>query len=208
MSGKAVIIGYSGHAYVVLDTLLDNHVEIMGYCEIAERERNPYQLDYLGSERAQEVIKILKSTRCYLGIGDNKIRAKIFEHLTDHNLPMPNLIHRSATLSPKTQIGNATVIMPGVIINAMAKIGKAAIINSAAVIEHECDIDNYTHIAPGAVLAGKVKVGQGSFIGANAVIKQGVIIGSNVIVGAGAVVLKNIGDNLTVYGNPATTKNE
>ncbi|KOY50669.1 hypothetical protein I602_229 [Polaribacter dokdonensis DSW-5] len=47
-----------------------------------------------------------------------------------------------------------------------------------------------------------MEVGVGSFVGGNAFIKQGVKIGRNTIVGAGSVVLKDVPDNVVVYGNP------
>lgn len=203
MNKNAVIIGYSGHAFVVIENLITNGYTLDGYCDKKEKESNPFQLSYLGNEEDINTLNKLYNTNIFIGIGSNKIRADIFHKLEQNALVCPSLVHRSAIISSSAQLGRATVIMPGAVINSYAKLGNAVICNTSAVIEHECILGNYTHIAPGAVLAGNVHIGPYSFIGANAVIKQGLKIGANVIVGAGAVVLKDIPDNATVYGNPA-----
>lgn len=205
MNKNAVIIGYSGHAFVVIESLIANGYTLNGYCDKKEKESNPFQLPYLGNEEDINTLNKLYNTNIFIGIGSNQIRADIFHKLEQNALVCPSLIHPSAIISSTAQLGQATVIMPGAVINAYAKLGAAVICNTSAVVEHECILGNYTHIAPGAILAGNVHIGQYSFVGANAVIKQGLKIGTNVIIGAGAVVLKDIPDNTIVYGNPAKT---
>lgn len=206
MNKEAVIIGYSGHSYVIIDILLCNGYKIIGYCENEYKIKNPYSLNYLGSENNDEVLKILKNHSVFIAIGDNHIRGSIFSKLMQKEVKCPALIHPKSFISKQVLIGDGAVIMSGVVINSQSKIGKAVICNSSAIIEHECSIGDCAHIAPGAVLAGNVSIGNNSFIGANSVIKQGVKIGSNVVVGAGSVVVKDIEDGLTMYGNPARPK--
>ncbi len=206
MNDDAIIIGYSGHAYVLLDVLITNGISILGYCEKELKTNNPYNLNYLGTESDSEVLRILKQHHVFLGIGNNNVRAMVFKNLVNQNVICPSIVHQKAIVSLKSAIGRGTVVMPGAIINSGAKIGDAVICNSASVIEHECIIGNFVHIAPGAVLAGNVTVGENTFVGANTVIKQGITVGASVIIGAGSVVVKDIPDNVTVYGNPAKAK--
>ena len=206
MTKSAVIIGYSGHSYVVLDALLSNEIVVKGYFEKSEKHHDPFGLKYLGNETEEESLKLLKDHLVFIGIGDNLIRSKIFNKLSEGSITISNIAHKSAIISSRATIGEGTVIMAGSVINSMASIGKAVICNSAAVIEHECVIADFCHIAPGAVLAGNVTIGTQSFIGANSVVKQGINIGSNVIIGAGSVITKNIPDNSIAYGNPAKIK--
>ncbi|NQX40280.1 acetyltransferase EpsM [Pedobacter steynii] len=203
MRKEAIIIGYSGHAFVVLDVLLANKYKVSGYCEQELKLKNPYELSYLGSEGDEKVIEQIKDLHAFIAIGDNYIRAKIFERLMAMNVSCPILVHPHACLSSKAKLGLGTVVMPGVVVNSCTEIGNAVICNSSAVIEHECLIGDYSHIAPGAVLAGNVIVGRNTFVGANAVIRQGVKIGSEVIIGAGSVVIRDVPDGSTVYGNPS-----
>lgn len=201
----AVIFGYSGHAYVVLDILMSSDYNVVGYYETEAKVYNPFDLKYIGNEHNTQAFNIAQQYDAFLGIGNNAIRATIFNKLIKHEINCPALFHERSFISSLAKIGAGSVVMPGALINAMAVIGESVICNTGCIIEHECSISSYAHIAPGAVLAGNVKVGEYSFIGANAVIKQGIIIGNNVVVGAGSVVTKNIPDNVTVYGNPAKT---
>ena len=200
------ILGYSGHAYVVIDTALSNNLVVKSYFNQSKTSSNPYNLAYSGNENEVDIKSIVKLDYIFPGVGSNRIIEKLVEFIEQNNLKQTKLIATNASVSPFAKIEFSTFIAPLAIVNSMAKIGKGCIINSGAVIEHECKIGDFTHIAPRATLAGNVVVGKHVFIGANAVVKQGVIIGDNVIVGAGAVVINDIPSNETWVGNPARRK--
>lgn len=204
MGKRVVIIGYSGHAFVVCDIFNSIKKEILGYCDQWEINQNPYNLPYFGKESSSIGLEKIRNNEWFISIGNNQIRKKIFDSLMDiQYLENPiNAIHKTAYVSPMTRIGRAVMIGPNAIVNSQSQIRNGVIINSGAIVEHECQIGNFAHIAPGAVLAGNVSVGEQSFIGANSVIKQGISIGNNVTVGAGSVVIRNIPDGHTVAGNP------
>jgi sugar O-acyltransferase (sialic acid O-acetyltransferase NeuD family) len=202
-----ILIGYSGHAFVVYGILNAAGKKITGYCDNEEKQYNPFALQYLGKENSDAAVAAFKTEGFFIAIGDNVIREKIYNALSNKNLHPANAIHPSAVVDIAATIAaNGVMIAANATINPLAKIGTGVICNTGCIIEHECIIGNFAHIAPGAVLCGNVKVGNNSFVGANAVIKQGIVIGNNVMIGAGAVVLKNVPDNVTVIGVPAQTK--
>ena len=200
---NGILIGYSGHAFVVAEALELRGITLLGYADQKPSEINPFKLSFLGSELAEDFEYWNTENLFYLGIGDNQIRQKVAKMIAENNGICATILHPNSHISKYVEIGEGTFVARSVAINPLCKIGKYVIINTSASIDHECRIGDGVHIAPGAVLAGNVKVRQGSFIGANAVIKQGVEIGENVTIGAGAVVLKNIASNLKVVGNPA-----
>jgi sugar O-acyltransferase (sialic acid O-acetyltransferase NeuD family) len=194
------IIGYSGHAYVIVDILLSQGRLVTAYCDSEEKERNPYHLTYLGTE--SEAIHKLKKYDVFVCIGHNGIREKVhFEMSRLLRNPM-NAIHPSAVISSSVTMQDGVMIAANATINPLSEIGKGVICNTGCSIDHECVIGDFAHIAPNAVLCGNVKIGHGTFVGANAVIRQGITVGNNVIIGAGTVVIKDIPDNVTVIGNP------
>ncbi|MDA9774017.1 acetyltransferase [Saprospiraceae bacterium] len=194
---KNIILAYSGHAYVIVEALKLKGVHNLFYCEDRIKDKNPFNLEYLGPENPG----LLNSNNWIVGIGDNNIRAKIIEKNSLTNLI--TVVHPSAIISNSAIIEKGVFIAAGAIVNALARIGVGCIINSSSIVEHECVIGDFVHIAPGAVLAGNVIVGKRSFIGANTTIKDGVKIGNDVTVGAGSVVIKDVADGATVVGNPA-----
>ena len=95
------------------------------------------------------------------------------------------------------------VVMPLAVINADARVGDGAIINTAAVVEHDCMIGAYAHVCPRVALAGNVAVGERVQIGIGSCVIQGLSIGAGSIVGAGSVVVKNTAANVVTFGSPA-----
>ena len=201
-----VLIGYSGHAYVVAEAAISAGYKLQYYAEIMAQSANPYNLEYLGFDGQEDFVGWGRQYGFILGVGNNINREKIALSLASRGESILTIIHPSASVSLKALIGKGVMISRNVSVNPMAQIADYTILNTGSIIEHECIIGRAAHIAPGAVLSGNVEVGERSFIGANSVIKNGVRIGKNVIVGAGAVVIKNIPDNQIIFGNPAKNK--
>ncbi len=199
-----ILIGYAGHAYVAYGILEASGMKVTAYCDVEEKATNPFGLEFLGSESSGPAKEKIRSTGFFIGVGDNRIRKKIFDEFAQIQRYPVNAVHPSAIISKHAVIsGHGVMISAGACINPLAKIGNGAICNTGCIVEHECVVGDFAHIGPGTVLCGNVTVGEGSFIGAGAVIRQGIIIGKQVIIGAGAVVVKNVEDNETVAGNPS-----
>ena len=200
---EVVLIGYSGHGFVVAESALMSGLNIKHYTEKEKIKYNPFNLNYLGFEGDSNFKYWNNGFEFILGIGDNKLRQKIANLILMKNGKILNVIHPSASLSEKINIGFGNLIARNVAINPLVSIGNFCILNTGCIVEHECQLGNGVHIAPGAVLAGNVKIGENTFVGANAVIKQGIKIGKEVIIGAGAVIIKDISDNKKIVGNPS-----
>jgi sugar O-acyltransferase (sialic acid O-acetyltransferase NeuD family) len=195
------IVGYSGHAFVIIDILLSAGRLVNAYCDQEEKSSNPYHLNYLGKE--SEVIHQLKNYDFFACVGHNGIREKIHTQLSQYLGNPINAIHPSAVISASVRMGDGVMIAANATLNPMVEIGRGVICNTSTSIDHECVIGDFAHIAPGAVLCGNVNIGRSTFVGANSVIRQGITIGNNVTIGAGTVVIKDIPDNAVVIGNPA-----
>lgn len=202
---QAILLGYSGHGYVVAEAANLQEISLMGYAEAKELGQDPYDLLYLGDETQTRFN--WKACHYYiLGVGSNTIRAKIALRVKEKGGRCLVVIHPDASLAKKVEIGDGTFIARNVAVNPLVQIGENVILNTSCSIDHECEIGDNVHIAPGAVLAGNVKVGDSAFIGANSVIKEGISIGMNAVIGAGSVVLRDIEAGNIVFGNPASLK--
>jgi sugar O-acyltransferase (sialic acid O-acetyltransferase NeuD family) len=202
-SKKVYIFGYSGHAYVLIESMLDLGYSIPGYFDKQKSDSNPYQLEYLGFELNVDLKMIVKNDYVFPTVGEAHIREKLVKIFTDKQLNQLVLIDPAAQVSKTAAIGLSTYIGKNASVNALSKIGVGCIINTNAVVEHECEIDDFVHIAPAATLAGNVKIGKSSFVGANSVSKQNMILGSRAILGAGSVLVSHLPNNETWVGNPA-----
>ncbi len=202
---KIIVIGYSGHSFVVNSIFESIGKKVYAYCDSDEKDFNPLGLQYLGKESDPQVSSTLSTNPFFIAIGNNKIRRKIYEGLTLPIFISPiNAVHKNAVICVSAKIYSKNIMIgAGVVINALAVINDGVICNTGCIIEHECIVESFAHIGPGAILCGNVTVGENSFIGAGSVVRQGIKIGRNVTVGAGSVVVKDIADNMTVMGCPA-----
>ena len=202
LDNKNVIIGYSGHAYVVAESYISKGNTLEYYTNLLKVENNPFNLAYLGCETDPNFRGWDMRLAFILGIGDNNLRHKVAQLLLSKSQIIESVIDPNSIISKSANIGVGVFASKGVLVNAFSKIGDFTILNTGCIIEHECEISTAVHIAPGAVIAGNVKIGKRSFIGANSVIKQGVEIGDDVIIGAGSVIINNVSSNTKIVGNP------
>ncbi len=192
------IYGASGHGKVVADIARLNDYDEILYIDDGDN-------DYISFETFLE--QSLQMPVAF-GVGINHIRAKLYKKCLENNVEIATLIHPEAMISNSVTVGEGTVVMPGVVMNAGTNIGKCCIINTSCVIEHDNVIADFAHISPLVACAGDVTVGEYTHIGIGSCIIQGITIGSESIIGAGSVVVRNIGDQTLAYGNPCQVKKE
>jgi sugar O-acyltransferase (sialic acid O-acetyltransferase NeuD family) len=203
-----VIVGYSGHGYVSLDILQLMGYTVIGYCDVEEKNYNPFQLAYLGTE-VEYFSRVDEMTICrkvFISIGDNRRRKKVFEKLTALNCEIINAIHPLSIVSSSVKLGKGVLIAANATINPLCTIGDGVICNTSSSIDHNCRLGDFSHICPGSVICGDVEVGKSTFIGANSVVRQGIKIGENILIGSGSVVVRDLEHGKRYFGNPAILK--
>jgi len=200
-SKSVFLFGYSGHAYVIIESLLDAGYLVKGFFDLKMAKRNPYKLEYLGFESEVDVKAIVGNDLVFPSVGENFIRKKLIELFDNLGLNQFVAIDPTANVSNSAKLNSSTYIGKNVIVNAQCEIGKGVILNTSCIVEHECRVSDYAHIAPGAVLCGNVSVGEESFVGANSVIRQNTTINEGIIIGAGSVVTSNVKEKGIWVGN-------
>lgn len=200
MDRDVVIIGAGGHGRVVADIVSASGDKVLGFLDDnTEADGSPGDIPLLGC--IDDFVNYKKSS-FVIAIGDATIREYIACKLK--NVNWYTAIHPSAIISEtNVNIEEGTVIMPGVIMNSGAFVGKHCIVNSGAIVEHDNYIDDFAHISVGARLAGTVHVGKKTWIGIGATVSNNVFICDQCTIGAGAVVLRDIEEPGTYVGVPA-----
>ena len=196
---KIILIGAGGHSHSCIDVLEEeNRFEIAGLVEKGESISNE-NLGYpiMGTDDDLKVLRQqYKNALITVGqIKFPKIRIKLYQLLKELDFTLPVIVSSQAYVSKHARIGEGSIIMHGVIINANAKIGNNCIINNRALIEHDAVIGDHCHIATGAIINGEVSVENETFIGSGAVTKQAISIGKNCVIGAGCIIKTDIKSN-------------
>lgn len=184
-----ILVGFGGHAKSVADCIeRKKEYRIIGYTEPAEvKSRYPY----LGNDNAlkeyfDKGVRNVAICQGYLGHGE--LRQKLYKFVKAIGYTLPVIMDPTSIVSDIAVIGEGTFIGKGAVVNAEARIGKMAIINTMSLVEHECVVGDFSHIAVAAVLCGQVEVGDAAFIGANSTVIQCRKIESGRIVPAGVTV--------------------
>lgn len=197
LTNRILLYGASGHAKVICEVL-----EALQQIPIGLIDDNPTVtslLDYYVYHTLQQA-EVGPNDQFIISIGNNRIRKKVAGKL--NGVKFTRAIHPAAVISPRSTIGEGTVVMANVSLNVHSAIGKHVILNTNCSIDHDCVVDDFAHISPNVALAGDVQVGEGTQIGIGASVKQGIRIGKWVMVGAGAVIIRDVPDYAVVVGNP------
>jgi sugar O-acyltransferase (sialic acid O-acetyltransferase NeuD family) len=214
MTGQdVVIIGAGGHGSEVHSYLHDlvnagQPLRLVGFIDDRLPVGPLLGSEILGGLSALRQIGTERDILHYItAFGDNPTRRKIVEKLAALQISALRpwtLRHPTANIGYEVEIGDGTLLAPGVIVTTRVRVGRHCILNVKASVSHDCKIGDFVNINPGATICGDVAIGDGSFIGAGAVVKERITIGQGVLVGAGAVVVKDVPDRAKVVGVPAT----
>jgi sugar O-acyltransferase (sialic acid O-acetyltransferase NeuD family) len=196
MKEKIILIGGGGHCKSCIDVIEQQEkYRIAGIVDLPEKLHQKI-LGYEIIATDDDLPRLVNEYENFLitlgQIKSPEKRIRIFKTLKDLGVKLPVIISPLAYVSKHAEIGDGTIIMHHVLINAGAKIGSNCIINNKALIEHDAVIDDYCHIATGAIINGGAKIGSGTFFGSNAVCKEYIEIEEKTVIGCGTKIIKNI----------------
>lgn len=160
---------------------------------------------FMGLEMVQlnTAIEKYKEIEFVIAVGEPKIKKKIYDRLLSLSCELGSVVSPDSQVSPYCKLGKGLVIKRGAIISADAEIGDNTTIQSYACIGHDVVIGKHCQISTHVDIGGQTAIGDCVFVGLNVPVRELLTIGDNAIISAGAVVLKNVGANVTVMGNPA-----
>lgn len=200
-SDVVVIIGAGGHGKVALDAALAEQQSISYLVDNAPTCNELLGIRVLpASDKEWQAVRQFKFL---VAVGDNRIRAMLFDSMLTKGGTPTTIIHPNAIVSKHACIGRGTVLCAGVVVNAGAVIGENCILNTSCSIDHDCRIGDHVHICPGVHLAGNVTVGEGTIIGIGSSVIPCKKVGVWSKLGAGSVVVRDIPDQVIAFGVPA-----
>ena len=211
---KVVVVGAGGHGSEIHSYLLDlaiitAPVHLIGFVDDNHSRGSWLTTTVLGSIPALKDLaqgKEPEVVRYITAVGDNATRRSIVQKIEAFALPnlQPwTLKHPTVQTGFDVQIGEGTLLAPGVVITTGVRVGAHSIVNVNVSIAHDCVLGDFVNLNPGATVCGNVRIGEGCYIGAGATVIDKVSIGDWAVIGAGAVVISDIPSRVTAVGVPA-----
>lgn len=207
MSKKLVLVGGGGHCKSVLDSLIElneyNEIVILDVKEKIGENILGYKI--VGTDSDLKDLKNQGFNYAFLTIGNLSLikqKVNLYQELLILDFIIPNIIDKSAIISINSILEQGIFIGKSVIVNAGSSIGHGVILNSNSLIEHDVILEDFVQIAPRVCVAGNVLIKENSFIGMNTSIRENTIIGKNSVVGMGSNILRDVPDNVVIFGNP------
>lgn len=154
----------------------------------------------------------------YIDVGLNKVHkdAKVYPNVTlgKNNIIMPFAIigypgflrgiqeyTGSIHIGDNNIIGCHTAIMVGD--KGKTTIGDDNLVMNYVNVGHNCQIGNSNELGAGSILAGNIIIGDGNKIKTHCTLRNRIEIGDNNTVGQGSNVVKSVGNDQLIKGNPA-----
>ncbi|MDI6880641.1 MAG: acetyltransferase [Desulfitobacteriaceae bacterium] len=207
MKLPVIVIGAGGHAKGLLETLLEQGINVLGFTDAAFPEG---KTDFMGvpvlgtdeivSNYAPQAVQLVNGVG---SVQDISKRKDIFVNFKQLGFNFAEVIHRTAVVSGWTSLGEGVQLMAGAVVQPGSSVGDNTIINTKTAVDHDCLIGSHVHLSPGVTLSGGVEVGEGVHIGTGATVIQGIRIGAYAFVAAGAVVVRDVPAGARVMGVPA-----
>jgi sugar O-acyltransferase (sialic acid O-acetyltransferase NeuD family) len=113
------------------------------------------------------------------------------------------VIHPSACVSPRAQVGRNVLVMAGAVISGGASVGDHVCILPNSVIHHDASVGDWTLVGSCVVVAGGTSIGRNCYIASGSTVMNGLTVGDGALVGLASAVIRNVAPGSRVAGHPA-----
>ncbi len=128
----------------------------------------------------------------FFNLGINRAKTeKIINMYNRYHFSNINAIHKSAVVSPSSNIGSGNFIGANSVVGPKTMVGNFNWIAASVTLEHHSKIGDYNLIGPGVAISGNCKLGNINIIGAGVSFENRVSIRNGQIIKSGDAIINN-----------------
>ena len=203
MNDGVLLIGAGGHASVLLEILIEQKINVIGYVSPFAAVNQKLFSDFHWFKCDDDILQFDKSTiKLANGIGSlpgNTLRADFYHKFTDLGYRFATLVSEDASVSMYVTLEDGVQVMRGAMIQTGTSVGYNSIVNTGSIIDHDCAIGSNNHIAPGVTISGHVISKENVHFGTGSSVIQSINVNENVVIGAGVTITKDVGKSTICY---------
>lgn len=207
MNKEIHILGIGHNSIAMIDLAEDCGYQIAGLYHYNHQQDGKRYFDFTIQGCFEDMLAepSLEGKNFLLSMGDIPIRRKLYERITAKGGYIPTLVHPSASVSSRAELGQGVIIMPQSIVQADTCIGDNTVITIHSSISHSARIGRHCFISGNNLVGAYVTMEDGCWIGQSCLIVSGTVdtIGHDSILGAGSVLRGNMRPSCLYLGNPA-----
>jgi acetyltransferase EpsM len=207
---EIVIIGGRGNGTVIASTIQDcaatgTDIECVGFLnDDLTGDINGYPI--LGDIQNNDWQDMPDHYEFIYALSNVNQAPERYELLYDLDIPQDRyatVIHPTATVSNKSDLGDGVVVMPNTVVGPNVSIGNHTQLYAQSFVGHDTELGEMVFVANNASIGGRLMIDNGAHIGSNASILERLAIGEFAVVGLGSVVVDDVESYQKVVGNPA-----
>lgn len=202
-----VILGSHVLSVEIADVAEQSGWSVAAFVENLDRSRCAQRLEGLPVLWVDELTDLADTHVAVFGLGTTK-RGRFTDEAAARGMSFATIVHPTAVVSPRSTIGEGSVIGVRTVVAAATTIGRHVLMNRGSMVGHHTTIGSFVSIQPGAMVAGACTVADRAYIGIGSMVIDHLTIGSDTVIGAGAVVTKDVPDAVQVVGVPARVVKE
>lgn len=204
-----IIIGARGFGREVYNTVLLSHQyldgewDVKGFLDDMNGAFDGLRGEYPPILGPVETYKPQPDDVFICALGNAHYRRKYAEIILNRGGEFVSLISSEARVNKTARIGVGCVICRYALISDNVDVGDFTMIHAFSNFGHDARVGAYNSIESYVFFGGGASTGEMTTMHVRSAIIPHKKVGNNVSVGFGSVVMRNFGDNLHLFGNPA-----
>ena len=121
-------------------------------------------------------------------IGDNRLRERIYRWAEGLGFVFPNVVARSAYVSPFARLGWGCILLNKAVVQNGAQIGNGVVLTTGVEAHHDCTISDFALVYTNSVVRTGAKIGERAKIGSTAAVGNFVQVPEDAVIPDGAAI--------------------